>query len=108
MHVTATLKFVLRDLPETREEGGMVSLALTNEPRGLPKDCALASSPLTVTCAVKQWRTALSRAEQVRASGLPPLLIVEAHVGVQGVSLVGLVKGIQVVEGKAPTAAPVG
>ena len=86
----------------------MVSLALTNEPRGLPKDCALASSPLTVTCAVKQWRTALSRAEQVRASGLPPLLIVEAHVGVQGVSLVGLVKGIQVVEGKAPTAAPVG
>ena len=108
MQVTATLKLVLRELPETREQDGLVHMALTNEPRGLPKDVTLAPSPLALACPVKQWRTALSRAEQVRASGLPPLLIVEAHVGVQGVSLVGLVKGIQVVEGKAPTAAPVG
>ena len=38
MPVTATLKLVLRDLPETRESGGMVYMALTNEPRGLPKN----------------------------------------------------------------------
>jgi hypothetical protein len=57
---------------------------------------------------VKQWRTACTKAEQIRATGLPALLIVEAHVGAQGSSLVGIVKGIQVVEGKAPTAAPVG
>src|SRR5262245_14159972 len=108
MQVTATLKFVLRDLPETQERDGMIAMTLHNEPRGLPKDSTLASSPLTVTCAVKQWRTALSRAEHIRAGGVPPLLIVEAHVGATGGTLVGLVKGIQVVEGKAPTAAPVG
>jgi hypothetical protein len=83
----------------------MVALALTNEPRGLPKDTSLAASPLTVTCAVKQWKTACAKAEQIRASGLPPLLIVEAHVGAQGDGLVGVVKGIQVVEGKAPAPA---
>ena len=108
MQVTATLKLVLRELPETREQDGLVHMALTNEPRGLPKDVTLAPSPLALACAVKQWRTAVTKAEQVRATGLPALLIVEAHVGVQDSSLVGLVKGIQVVEGKAPTAAPVG
>jgi hypothetical protein len=108
MQVTATLKLVLRDLPETREHDGLVHLALTNEPRGLPAGLTLAPSPLALACAVKQWKNACTKAEQVRATGLPPLLIVEAHVGVQDGSLVGLVKGIQVVEGKAPTAAPVG
>ena len=108
MQVTATLKLVLRDLPATREQDGLIHMALTNEPRGLPAGLTLAPSPLALACAVKQWRTAVTKAEQVRATGLPPLLIVEAHVGVQGASLVGLVKGIQVVEGKAPTAAPVG
>ena len=108
MQVTATLKFVLRDLPETQERDGTVAMTLTNEPRGLPKDSTLASSPLTVTCAVKQWKNACTKAAQLRANGTPALLIVEAHVGAQGSSLVGIVKGIQVVEGKAPTAAPVG
>ena len=107
MQVTATLKLVLRELPDTSEHDGLVHMALTNEPRGLPKDVSLPMSPLALACPVKQWRTACTKAEQVRATGLPPLLIVEAHVGVQGASLVGLVKGIQVVEGKAPTAAPV-
>src|SRR5262249_2568632 len=37
MPVTATLKLVLRDLPETRESGDMVYMALTNEPKGLSK-----------------------------------------------------------------------
>ena len=77
-------------------------LTLTNEPRGLPKDLSLASSPLTVTCALKQWKNACTKAEQIRAGGLPALLIVEAHVGARDSSLVGIVKGIQVVEGKAP------
>jgi hypothetical protein len=74
----------------------------------LPKDSTLAPSPLTVTCAAKQWKNACTKAAQLRANGTPALLIVEAHVGAQGSSLVGIVKGIQVVEGKAPTAAPVG
>jgi len=108
MQVTATLKLVLRDLPATREQDGLIHMALTNEPRGLPAGLTLAPSPLALACAVKQWRTAVTKAEQVRATGLPALLIVEAHVGVQDSSLVGLVKGIQVVEGKAPTAQPVG
>ena len=107
MQVTATLKLVLRDLPDVQEHDGLVHMALTNEPRGLPKDVSLPMSPLALACPVKQWRTACTKAEQVRATGLPPLLIVEAHVGVQGSSLVGLVKGIQIVPGKAPTAQPV-
>ena len=108
MHVTATLKLVLREVPAVQEHDGLVHMALTNEPRGLPAGLTLAPSPLALACAVKQWKNACTKAEQVRATGLPPLLIVEAHVGVQGASLVGLVKGIQVVEGKAPTATPVG
>jgi hypothetical protein len=84
MQVTATLKLVLRDLPATREQDGLIHMALTNEPRGLPAGLTLAPSPLALACAVKQWRTAVTKAEQVRATGLPPLLIVEAHVGVQG------------------------
>jgi hypothetical protein len=35
MQVTATLKFVLRDLPETQERDGMIAMTLHNEPRGL-------------------------------------------------------------------------
>jgi hypothetical protein len=109
MQVTATLKFVLRDLPDTREHDGRVMMTLQHEPRGLPKDSSLGASPLLVTCPVKQWRTACTRAAQIRTTGLPALLIVEAHVGAQDSTLVGVVKGIQVVEGKAPAAtAPVG
>jgi len=74
----------------------------------LPKDSTLAPSPLTVTCAAKRWKNACTKAAQLRANGTPALLIVEAHVGARDSSLVGIVKGIQVVEGKAPTAAPVG
>ena len=102
MQVTATLKFVLRELPDTHEQDGTVAMTLSNEPRGFPKDLPLASSPLAITCAVKQWKTACTKAEQIRASGLPALLIVEAHVAAQDSALVGVVKGIQVVEGKAP------
>jgi hypothetical protein len=102
MSVTATLKLVLRDLPETRESGDMVYMALTNEPKGLPKGISLDSGPLYLTCAGKQWRTACTRAEQIRASGRPALLIVEAHVSTREGALVGVVKGVQVVEGKAP------
>jgi hypothetical protein len=106
LSVTGTLKLVLRDLPDVHEQDGLVHLALTNEPRGLPAGLTLAPSPLALACAVKQWRTACTKAEQVRATGLPALFIIEAHVGVQDSSLVGLVKGIQIVPGKAPTATP--
>jgi hypothetical protein len=104
MAVTATLKLVLRDLPETRERDGMVYMALQNEPRGLPKGITLESGPLYLSSPVKQWKTACTKAEQIRATGTPALLIVEAHVSTQEGALVGVVKGVQVVEGKAPTA----
>ena len=100
MRVTATLKLVLRELPETRESNGLVYMALENEPRGLPKGISLDSGPLYLTAPVKQWRTACTKAEQIRASGTPALLIVEAHVSTQEGALVGVVKGVQVVEGK--------
>ena len=102
MPITATLKLVLRDLPETRERDGMVYMALHNEPKGLPKGINLDNAPLYLTSPVKQWRTACTRAEQIRATGLPALLIVEAHVSTKEGALVGVVKGVQVVEGKAP------
>jgi len=105
MPVTATLKLVLRDLPETREKDGLVYMALQNEPRGLPKDISLDSGPLYLTSTTKQWHTACTKAEQIRATGTPALLIVEAHVSTREGALVGVVKGVQVVEGKAPTPA---
>jgi hypothetical protein len=104
MHVTATLKLVLRDLPETRESNGLVYMALENEPRGLPRGITLDSGPLYLSSPVKQWKTACTRAAEIRATGLPALLIVEAHVSTKEGALVGVVKGVQVVEGKAPTA----
>jgi len=101
MPVTATLKLVLRDLPETREKDGLVYMALQNEPRGLPKGISLDSGPLYLSSPVKQWKAACSKAEQIRATGTPALLIVEAHVSTKEGVLVGVVKGVQVVEGKA-------
>jgi hypothetical protein len=101
MPVTATLKLVLRDLPETRERDGMVYLALQNEPRGLPKGISLESGPLYLTAPAKQWKTACTRAAEIRASGTPALLIIEAHVSTRDGALIGVIKGIQCVEGKA-------
>jgi hypothetical protein len=105
MTVTATLKVVLRELPTTHEHEGMVSMTLENEPKGLPKGVTLDNAPLALSCPAKQWRTACTKADQMRASGTPALLIVEAHVGTRDGALLGIVKGIQVVEGKK-TAAP--
>jgi len=106
MPVTATLKLVLREMPETRESGGLVYMALHNEPRGLPKGISLDSGPLYLSAPVKPWRTACTKAEQIRATGTPALLIVEAHVSTRDGALVGVVKGVQVVEGKAAVATP--
>jgi hypothetical protein len=101
MAVTATLKLVLRELPESRERDGMVYMALQNEPRGLPKGVTLDSGPLYLTAPVKQWRTACTKAAQIRTQGTAALLIVEAHVSTRDGALMGVVKGVQVVEGKA-------
>jgi hypothetical protein len=106
MPVSATLKLVLRELPETRERDGMVYMALTNEPRGLPKGVTLDSGPLYLSSPVKQWRTACTKADQIRTQGTPALLIVEAHVSTKDGALVGVVKGVQVVEGKAAASPP--
>jgi hypothetical protein len=105
--VTATLKLVLRDLPPVEERDGFMHMALMQEPRGLPKDATLPPTALRLACPVKQWRTACAKAEQIRASGIPALLIVEAHVSTGQGGLASVVKGIQVVEGKRPaTPAP--
>jgi hypothetical protein len=50
---------------------------------------------------VKQWRTACTRAEQIRATGVPALVILECHTGLKDGHLLAVVKGIQTVEGKA-------
>jgi hypothetical protein len=104
MPVTATLKLVLRDLPETRESNGMVYMVLQNEPKGLPKGISLDSGPLYLTSTAKQWKTACTKAEQIRRTGIPAILIVEAHVSTREGALVGVVKGVQTVEGKAAAA----
>ena len=104
MAVTATLKFVLRDVPASREHEGMVYLALQNVPKGVPARVHLAEVPLSVACTSTMWRAALQRTQALAASGPPPLWIVEAHVGVHDGALLGVVKGIQVVAGKAAAA----
>ena len=101
MSVNASLKFVLREIPASREHDGMVYLALQNVPKGVPARVHLAETPLSVACTSKLWRTALQRTQALAASGPPPLWIVEAHVGVHDGGLLGVVKGIQVVAGKA-------
>ena len=101
MAVTATLKFVLREIPASQEHDGLVYLALHNVPKGVPARVQLDAVPLFVGCPSKLWRTALQRTQALAASG-PPLWIVEAHVGVQEGGLLAVVKGIQVVAGKPP------
>jgi ProQ/FINO family len=101
MAVTATLKFVLREIPASREHDGLVYLALHNVPKGVPARVHLDEAPLVVGCPSKLWRTALQRTQALAASG-PPLWIVEAHVGVQEGALLAVVKGIQVLAGKPP------
>ena len=73
--------------------------------RAYRKASAWTAARCTSPAPVKQWRTACTKAEQIRASGTPALLIVEAHVSTREGALVGVVKGVQVVEGKAPTPA---
>jgi hypothetical protein len=107
MAVTATLKFVLREVPASREHEGMVYLALHNVPKGVPARVHLAATPLAVACTSKLWRTALQRTQAHAANGRPPLWIVEAHIGVHDGALLAVVKGIQVVAGQ-PTAADAG
>ena len=104
MAVTATLKFVLREIPASQEHDGLVYLALHNVPKGVPARVHLDEVPLFVGCPSKLWRTALQRTQALAASG-PPLWIVEAHVGVQEGGLLAVVKGIQVMAGKSPAPA---
>ena len=105
MAVTATLKFVLREIPASQEHDGLVYLALHNMPKGVPARVHLDDARLLVACPSKLWRTALQRTEALATSG-PPLWIVEAHVGVQEGALLAVVKGIQVLAGKPPAPPP--
>ena len=100
MAVNATLKFVLREVPASREHEGMVYLTLQNVPKGVPSRVQLAEAPLSVACTSKMWRTALQRTQAHAANGRPPLWIVEAHLGVHDGALLAVVKGIQVVAGQ--------
>jgi hypothetical protein len=69
MAVTATLKFVLREVPARRQSDGMVSLALQNVPKGVPARVHLDETPLSVAWTQKMWRTALQRTQAIAASG---------------------------------------
>ena len=71
MAVTATLKFVLREVPASRESDGMVYLAHQNVPKGVPARVPLDETPLSVACTQKMWRTALQRTQALAASGSP-------------------------------------
>jgi len=53
MAVNATLKFVLREVPASREHEGMVYLALQNVPQGIPARVHLDEAPLSVACTSK-------------------------------------------------------
>ena len=105
MAVTATLKFVLREVPASQEHDGLIYLALHNMPKGVPARVHLDETPLFVACTSKMWRTALQRTPALAASG-PPLWIVEAHGGVQEGALLAAIKGIQVLAGKPSTPTP--
>ena len=104
MAVNASLKFVLREVPASREHDGMVYLALQNVPKGVPARVHLAEAPLSVACTSKMWHTALQRTQALATAGQPPLWIVEAHVGVHDGALLGVLKGIQVMAGKTAAA----
>ena len=102
MAVNASLKFVLREVPASREHDGMVYLALQNVPKGVPARVHLAEAPLSVACTSKLWRTALQRTQALAASGPPPLWIVEAHVGVHDGALLGWSKAFRWLRGRPP------
>jgi hypothetical protein len=102
MAISATLKLVLHDTPEIRESGDRIYMALTNEPKGLPKGIHLDTTTMYITAPVKQWRTACAKAEQIRATRTPALFLLECHVSTREGALVGVCKSVQVVEGKAP------
>src|SRR5262245_14141218 len=48
MAVTATLTFVLREIPASQEHDGLVYLALHNVPKGVPAGVHLDEAPLSV------------------------------------------------------------
>src|SRR4030095_9962381 len=61
MRVPATLTFVPRETPASREHDGLVYLALHNVPKGVPARVHLDEAPLFVGCPSKLWRTARQR-----------------------------------------------
>ena len=105
MQTTATLKLILRQMPETNTKNEFVFAALQNEPRGVPKGVSLDATPLYLACPRHQWQTACTKAEQIRATGVPALFLLECHAGMKDGYLLAVVKAIQAVAGKAPAPA---
>lgn len=105
MQTTATLKLVLRQMPETSTKDEYVFAALQNRPAGVPKGLSLDATPLYLACPRKQWQTACTKAEQIRAAGVPALFILECQTGLKDGHLLAIVKTIQPIEGTAPASA---
>jgi ProQ/FINO family len=108
MSIAAKLTLTLREIPPTREAEGFVYLALQNEPRGLPAGVHLAPAPVFLGVPLKAWKRAVSQAQGLAQQGKPFVLVIDAHIGLQGEALLAVSKGIQVVEGKRPAAPDAG
>jgi hypothetical protein len=100
--VNAKIKIVLREIPaETREMGDIVWIPMQNQPKDLPAGIALAPVPLDLVVTKKSWKIALKKADDVKTqTGLPPIYIIEALIGIQQGRLAAVATGIQIAESK--------
>ena len=87
----ASLKFVLREIPASREHDGMVVPGAQNVPKGVPARVHLAEAPLSVAVPAAVAHGA-QRTHALAASGPPAAVVVEAHVGVHDGALLVVVK----------------
>jgi sRNA-binding regulator protein Hfq len=101
-NVNAKIKIVLREIPaEAREMGDIVWIPMQNQPKDLPSGLTLAPSPLDLVVTTKSWKIALKKGAEVKANtGLPPIYIVEALIGIQQGRLAAVATGIQIAESK--------
>lgn len=104
-NVNAKIKLVLREIPaEAREMGDIIWIPLQNTPKDLPAGIALAPSPLDLVVTKKSWKGAAKKAMEIKTqTGVAPIFVFEALIGIQQGRLAAVATGIQVVEGKPPT-----
>ena len=101
-NVNAKIKIVLREIPaEAREMGDIVWMPMQNQPTGLPAGIALAPAPMDLVVTKKSWKAALKKGSDVKTqTGLPPIFVIEALIGIQQGRLAAVATGIQIAESK--------